>query len=37
MFLQIARRLTGRGDVKKPRRSLLSPIINRLRTKQIVA
>jgi pilus assembly protein CpaE len=36
-FLQIARRLTGRGDAKKPQRSLLSPIINRLRTKQIVA
>jgi pilus assembly protein CpaE len=36
-FLQIARRLTGRGDVKKPQRSLLSPIINRLRTKRVVA
>jgi pilus assembly protein CpaE len=33
MFLEIARRLTGRGEAKKPRRSLLSPIINRLRAK----
>jgi pilus assembly protein CpaE len=30
-FLQIAQRLTGRGDTKKPRRSLLSPIIKKLR------
>ena len=36
-FLQIARRLTGRGDVKKPQRSLLSPIINKLRTRRVVA
>ena len=33
LFLEIARRLTGRGETKKPRRSLLSPIINRLRAK----
>jgi pilus assembly protein CpaE len=36
-FLQIARRLTGRGEPKKAQRSLLSPIINKFRTKQIVA
>jgi pilus assembly protein CpaE len=32
MFLQIAQRLTGRGETKK-RRSLLSPILKRLRAK----
>jgi pilus assembly protein CpaE len=32
-FLQIAQRLTGRGDTKKPRTSLLSPILNKLRSK----
>ena len=32
-FLQIARRLTGRAETKKPRRSLLSPIIKKLRAK----
>jgi pilus assembly protein CpaE len=32
MFLQIAQRLTGRGETKKPKRSFLSPIIRRLRT-----
>jgi pilus assembly protein CpaE len=32
-FLQIARRLTGRAETKKPRRSLLSPIIRKLRAK----
>jgi pilus assembly protein CpaE len=32
MVLQIARRLTGRGELKKPRRrSFLSPIIRKLR------
>jgi pilus assembly protein CpaE len=31
MFLQIAQRLTGRPDTKKPRASLLSPIIQKLR------
>src|SRR5213078_1120208 len=34
MFLQIAQRLTGRGETKKPRRSLLSPLIKKLRTKK---
>ncbi len=33
MFLQIAQRLTGRGETKKPRRSFLSPIIRKLRAK----
>jgi pilus assembly protein CpaE len=32
-FLQIARQLTGRGEAKKPRGSLLAPIIRRLRAK----
>jgi pilus assembly protein CpaE len=32
MFLQIARRLTGRSENKKPKRSFLSPIMRRLRT-----
>jgi len=31
MFLQIAHRLTGRGELKKPKRSFLSPIISKLR------
>jgi pilus assembly protein CpaE len=31
MFLQIAQRMTGRGDTKKSRGSFLSPIINKLR------
>jgi pilus assembly protein CpaE len=31
MFVQIAQQLTGRGDTKKPRGSLLSPIIRKLR------
>ncbi len=31
MFRQIARRLTGHAEVKKPRGSLLSPIIRKLR------
>ena len=30
-FLQMARQLTGRGEAKKPRGSLLSPILNKLR------
>ena len=30
MFLEVARRLTGRGEVKKPRGSFLSPIIRKL-------
>jgi pilus assembly protein CpaE len=33
MFLQIAQRLTGRSEAKKPRGSLLSPLINKLRGK----
>jgi pilus assembly protein CpaE len=34
MFVQIAQQLTGRGDAKKPRGSLLSPIINKLRANK---
>jgi pilus assembly protein CpaE len=33
MFLQIAQRLTGRAETKKPRASFLSPIIRKLRAK----
>ncbi len=33
MFLQIAQRLTGRGEIKKPRGSFFSPIIRKLRAK----
>jgi len=33
MFLQIAQRLTGRGETKKPRGSLLSPLLGKLRAK----
>jgi pilus assembly protein CpaE len=33
MFLQIAQRLTGRGETKMPRRSLFAPIMKRLRAK----
>jgi pilus assembly protein CpaE len=33
MFLQIAQRLTGRGETKKPRSSFLSPLIGKLRAK----
>jgi pilus assembly protein CpaE len=33
MFLQIAQRLTGRGETKKPKGSFLSPIIRKLRMK----
>jgi pilus assembly protein CpaE len=33
MFSQIARRLTGHSEIKKPRRSFLSPIIRKLRAK----
>jgi len=32
-FLQIAQRLTGRAETKKPRTSLLSPILEKLRAK----
>jgi pilus assembly protein CpaE len=31
MFLQIAHRLTGRTDAKKPRSSFLAPILRKLR------
>jgi pilus assembly protein CpaE len=31
MFVEIAQQMTGRGDVRKPRRSFLSPIISKLR------
>jgi pilus assembly protein CpaE len=33
MFLQIAQRLTGRSETKKPKGSFLSPLIDRLRAK----
>ncbi|WP_458759719.1 AAA family ATPase [Afipia sp. TerB] len=33
MFLQIAQRLTGRADAKKPRGSFLSPLLGKLRAK----
>src|ERR1700726_1996038 len=33
MFLQIAQRLTGRGETKKPRGSFLSPLLDKLRAK----
>jgi pilus assembly protein CpaE len=33
MFLQIAQRLTGRGETKKPRGSFLAPLIRKLRAK----
>jgi pilus assembly protein CpaE len=33
MFLQIAQRLTGRSETKKPKSSFLSPLIEKLRSK----
>ncbi|HEY0332004.1 MAG TPA: AAA family ATPase [Rhodopseudomonas sp.] len=33
MFLQIAQRLTGRGETKKPKGSFLAPFLEKLRTK----
>jgi pilus assembly protein CpaE len=33
MFLQLAQRLTGRGEIKKPKRSFLSPIMKKLRAR----
>jgi pilus assembly protein CpaE len=33
MFLQMAQRLTGRGETKKPKGSFLSPLIEKLRAK----
>lgn len=32
-FLQIAQRLTGRGETKKPRNSLLAPLLEKLRAR----
>jgi pilus assembly protein CpaE len=32
-FVQIAQQLTGRGDAKKPRGSLFSPILKKLRAR----
>ena len=32
-FMQIAQQMTGRGETKKPRNSLLSPIIRKLRAR----
>jgi pilus assembly protein CpaE len=33
IFLQIAQRLTGRGETKKPRSSFLSPLLEKLRAR----
>src|ERR1700710_2864689 len=33
VFLQIAQRLTGRGETKKPRSGFLSPLLDKLRSK----
>jgi pilus assembly protein CpaE len=33
IFLQIAQRLTGRGETKKPRGSFLAPLLEKLRSK----
>jgi pilus assembly protein CpaE len=33
LFLQIAQRLTGRGETKKPQGSFLSPLLKKLRAK----
>ena len=33
IFLQVAQRLTGRGETKKPRSSFLSPLLEKLRTR----
>jgi pilus assembly protein CpaE len=33
LFLQIAQRLTGRGEAKKPRGSLLAPLLEKLRAR----
>jgi pilus assembly protein CpaE len=32
-FLQVANQLTGRGEPKKPKGSLLSPLISKLRAR----
>jgi pilus assembly protein CpaE len=34
MFVRIAQQLTGRGDVKQPRGSFLSPILGKLRANK---
>ena len=34
MFLQLAHRLTGRGETKRPRGSFLSPIIRKFRANK---
>ncbi len=34
MFLQIAQRLTGRGETKKSKGSFLSPLIGKLRARK---
>jgi pilus assembly protein CpaE len=33
LFVQMAQRLTGRGETKKPRGSLLAPLMNKLRAR----
>jgi len=33
MFLQVAQRLTGRGEAKKPRNSILAPLLEKLRVR----
>jgi pilus assembly protein CpaE len=33
MFVQMAQQVTGRGEPKRPRSSILSPIIRKLRAK----
>ena len=33
MFLQIAQRLTGRSETKKPKGSILAPLFGKLRGK----
>ena len=33
MFVQMAQRLTGRGETRKPRGSLLAPLMNKLRAR----
>jgi pilus assembly protein CpaE len=33
MFVQMAQRLTGKGETRKPRSSLLAPLMNKLRAR----
>ena len=35
IFLQIAQRLTGRGETKKPQSSFLSPLLEKLRAEVV--